>query len=315
MPSSVVNADVVRLDTDPLWPVTGIVEWWGIYRISGDMCTYLLTLTMPHLDVPGATIYYEVCGEGPPLLFIPGAQGTGAIFHETAQLLASHFSVVCWDRRGFSNSVINGSFDINNKLEADADDAQRLISHISKGPAYVYGSSNGAIVALELLKRNPQHVRKAIIHEPPAFDILPPDQRKQAIDATQMVYDKYRSDGPIAGMQAFASMAFRGDDIKYGLLFLDPGRGGDVRANHLYWYEFEMRQYTSAPPDIQSLHKVKEKVIPSAGRNTLEHIAAMPPSLISQKLGVSFVTIEGGHMPYYTDPETFARDLKQIFSP
>uniref|UniRef100_A0A060T2Y1 ARAD1A11902p n=1 Tax=Blastobotrys adeninivorans TaxID=409370 RepID=A0A060T2Y1_BLAAD len=269
---------------------------------------------MPYLDVPGAKLYYEVQGEGPLLLFIPGAHGTGEIFRETANLLTSHFTVVCWDRRGFSKSTLTGPFDINKKLESDADDAQLLISHLSNGPAYVYGSSSGGVVALALLTRHPEAVRRAMIHEPPAFDVLPEDQNRMAIGLVNKVYDTYRTAGPFASMDVFMYALFTGEDLDYAPLFLDPGQGGEIRGNLLYWYEFELRQYTSAPIDLDALAKVKEKVIPAAGKVSLESPVAGPPALLSQKLSVPFVAIQGGHMPYFTNPEAFARDLQEQFS-
>lgn len=284
------------------------------YALLSRRCGLLLTLTMPYLEVPGAKIHYEVQGQGPLLLFIPGAHGTGDIFLDTAKLLTSHFTVVCWDRRGFSKSSVTGSFDITNKLQGDADDAQRLISHLSSEPAYVYGSSNGGIVTLSLLARHPQAVRKALIHEPPAFDVLPEEQRDLAVGLAQKVYDTYRTEGPFASMHVFMSALFKGEDLTCAPLFLDPGQGGEIRANLLYWYEFELRQYTSSPIDLDALAKVKEKVIPAAGEESLDSAAVAPVSILSQKLGVPFVSLKGGHMPYATDHEAFARDLKKHLS-
>jgi len=54
---------------------------------------------MPELTVFGAVLHYETFGTGKPLLvFIPGADGRGTVFHETAKLLSQYFTVVCWDR-------------------------------------------------------------------------------------------------------------------------------------------------------------------------------------------------------------------------
>lgn len=63
---------------------------------------------MPELNVPGAILHYETLGsDGPLHLLIPGAQGTGSIFHASAQFLAADFTVVCWDRRGYSKSFFD----------------------------------------------------------------------------------------------------------------------------------------------------------------------------------------------------------------
>jgi pimeloyl-ACP methyl ester carboxylesterase len=61
------------------------------------------------LDVPGARLYYETYGKGPLMLLIPGASGTvsgAAVDH-----LGAHFTVLTYDRRGFSRSRLDGPQD------------------------------------------------------------------------------------------------------------------------------------------------------------------------------------------------------------
>ncbi|KFY91456.1 hypothetical protein V498_05459 [Pseudogymnoascus sp. VKM F-4517 (FW-2822)] len=96
---------------------------------------------MPDLHVNGAKLYYETFGSGPLLLLIPGADGRGTVFHDTAKYLSSHFTVACWDRRGFSQSLLIGVQDFADRLSVDADDACALIQHLSDRPAFVFGTS------------------------------------------------------------------------------------------------------------------------------------------------------------------------------
>ena len=114
--------------------------------------------------MPGAVLHYETFGTEKPLfVFIPGADGRGTIFHETAKLLAKYFTVVCWDRRGYSQSHLVGSQEFEHRLQTDADDAHRLIESLSPDAgAVVFGTSSGAIVAQQLLASHPQCVVKLI---------------------------------------------------------------------------------------------------------------------------------------------------------
>jgi Predicted hydrolases or acyltransferases (alpha/beta hydrolase superfamily) len=47
-----------------------------------------------------------------------------------------------------------------------------LIARHGGGPAYVFGSSSGAIVALDLVTRHPDLVSTAVVHEPPILELL-----------------------------------------------------------------------------------------------------------------------------------------------
>src|SRR5499426_829548 len=103
------------------------------------------------LEVPGARLYYETHGSGPVLLMIPGATGTADSFKRVTEHLVAHYTVVIYDRRGFSRSQLDGPQDYAHRLETDADDVRRLIEHLSDEPATVFGSSSGGIIVLEVL--------------------------------------------------------------------------------------------------------------------------------------------------------------------
>jgi hypothetical protein len=48
--------------------------------------------------------------------------------------------VVAYDRRGYTRSVLDRAQDYVHGLETDADDARRLIEHLSDKPAVVFGT-------------------------------------------------------------------------------------------------------------------------------------------------------------------------------
>ena len=56
------------------------------------------------LDVPGARLYFETHGGGPLMVMVPGANGTADSFNRVTDHLAAHYTVVTYDRRGFSRS-------------------------------------------------------------------------------------------------------------------------------------------------------------------------------------------------------------------
>jgi pimeloyl-ACP methyl ester carboxylesterase len=113
---------------------------------------------MGNLEVDGAQLYYEIRGAGPLLLMIPGASGSTDAYNGVADFLAPHLTVVTYDRRGFSRSQLSGPQDDTQRLVIAANDAARLLKRSSRAPAMIFGSSSGAIVALEFLARHPSLV-------------------------------------------------------------------------------------------------------------------------------------------------------------
>jgi hypothetical protein len=118
------------------------------------------------LKVNGAELYYEVRGAGPPVLLIMGATGDGGHFHGLVDLLANEYTVVTYDHRGNGRSPRPPGWNTTSNDE-QVDDAAELLSSTGLAPAVVFGTSLGAIYALDLLIRHPDAVRGAILHEPP----------------------------------------------------------------------------------------------------------------------------------------------------
>ena len=61
---------------------------------------------METLELQGAKLRYHQVGQGPVLIFIPGANGTGDIFLPLAEQLKDHFTVVAVDRRDYGESEL-----------------------------------------------------------------------------------------------------------------------------------------------------------------------------------------------------------------
>src|SRR2546423_13572123 len=120
------------------------------------------------LQVPGATLYYEVRGSGPVLLMMPGGPADAGAFRNIAEPLAAHYTVVTYDPRGLSHSTLDGPLQDERIVEIFADDVHRLLSAAAKEPAHVFGSSGGAVIGPELAARHPEQVRALVWPAPPA---------------------------------------------------------------------------------------------------------------------------------------------------
>ena len=158
--------------------------------------------TSSTLKVPGASLYYEMQGSGPTLLIIPGGPQDAGVFADVSRHLANRYTVVAYDPRGNSRSTFDGEPE-ELQLDVQADDAAALIEALGGGPAYVFGTSGGAQIGLNLAARYPKRVRALVAHEPPSMMLLPDPSKEMA--AAQDLNDTYRREGVDAAMQKFFS--------------------------------------------------------------------------------------------------------------
>jgi pimeloyl-ACP methyl ester carboxylesterase len=261
------------------------------------------------VDVPGARLYYELQGSGSLLVVIPGAGGTAGR-GQTISELAAHYTVLTYDRRGFSRSQLDGPQDYAHRLETDADDARRLIEHVGAEPATIFGASSGGIVALEVLRRHPSVVRTMVPHEPPAVRLLPDGQAW--VDFFFAVYDRYCQDG-IGPALAMFRLAFTEADRR---AMEDHGGERDpksdelMRANATYWFEHELRQYPAFDLDLDALQAQAARVVLVAGRESRGYPCSDATIELGKKLDRDVIELPGGHIGFLTHPVEFARALR-----
>src|SRR6266404_8709178 len=161
-------------------------------------------VTTETLKVPGASLYYEVRGSGPVLLMMPGGPADAAAFRNTALPLATDYTVVTYDPRGLSHSKLDGPLDEERIVQVFADDVHRLLSAITKEKAFVFASSGGATISLELAARHPEQLATLVVHEPPSPS-LQPDPDRVRTDMKEVV-ETYRKGDAGAAMQKFATL-------------------------------------------------------------------------------------------------------------
>ncbi len=128
----------------------------------------------------GTTIAFDQYGSGPAVIFIHGAVQYRAFDQgmvQLAELLAPHFTVINYDRRGRGDSGDTQPF----VLEREIEDIEALIDSVG-GSAYLYGISSGAALALEAALKLGAKVKKLAMYEPPYND--DPDARKAWVNYT-----------------------------------------------------------------------------------------------------------------------------------
>ncbi|TWD74753.1 pimeloyl-ACP methyl ester carboxylesterase [Kribbella amoyensis] len=268
--------------------------------------------TVNKLAVPGATLHYEVTGSGPVLLLIAGGFTDGGVFDSIVGQLAAEYTVVTYDPRGNSRSPYEGA-PVDEKVSTAAADALALIDHVAgKEPAYVFGSSSGAITGLELITRFPDRVRMLVAHEPPAVELLPDAETARAF--FEDVRETYAEDGVGAALALFAG-GLGLDDEEPAPEDLRPEYREVVdrmQANAALFFEHKLLPYTRYVPDLGALQTVAHKVVPAAGAESANHLPGRPIEVIADTIGWPVVTFPGGHLGYASHPVPFATLLGKL---
>jgi pimeloyl-ACP methyl ester carboxylesterase len=109
----------------------------------------------------GTTIAADRTGSGPALALVAPALATRAAFAPLAELLAPHFTVYAYDRRGRGDSGDTPPYAADREVE----DLVAVIG-AAGGSANVFGHSSGAVLALDAAARN-VGVTKLAVYEPP----------------------------------------------------------------------------------------------------------------------------------------------------
>ena len=151
----------------------------------------------------GTIIAYDELGGGPPVVLVGGALNTRSFGPNgsLAEVLAGHFTVINYDRRGRGDSGDTAPYSIEREIE----DLDALIE-AAGGSACVFGISSGAVLALEAANRGSSIEKLALYEAPFIVD-----------DSRSPVRDDY-----LGRLERLVASGRRGDAIR---LFMREGVG------------------------------------------------------------------------------------------
>lgn len=255
------------------------------------------------LKVEGAELYYELRGNGPALVMIAGAGGDAGFYESAAEELADAFTVITYDRRGNSRST--GRTDKPMRFEEQADDARAIIDGLAGGKALVYGSSLGALIALDVAARHPESVEALIAHEPPAVRVLP-DSRDQ-VAYMELIHATYHEKGAHAAGTKFAS-SFPGEGIYEWPAPVVERFAGNVD----FLFETEWSSIVGYRPDIQALKSATFPIVMAAGSADRGYYFARSAAVIAREIGAEWAEFPGIHMEAMARPAVLAAALRAV---
>lgn len=118
------------------------------------------TFKSGYSDANGINMYYEIYGQGKPLVLIHGGGSTiETTFGRVIPLFSHDRQLICVELQAHGRT---GDRDTDISFEQDADDVAALLKNLKIEKADILGFSNGGNTALQMAIRHPQRCNKII---------------------------------------------------------------------------------------------------------------------------------------------------------
>jgi 3-oxoadipate enol-lactonase len=264
-------------------------------------CIYM-PMEEARMQVPanGTTLYSEQTGAGPAIVFVHGMCGDADVWADQVDRLSDRYQCTTYDRRGHTRSPRTELSDTIESVELHADDLGALIESLDLAPCVVVGSSGGARIVVDLIRRYPHLARRAVVSEPPIGDLAPEAFGGMLRDVAPIVQRAAESDGPEAAVDAFF------DALCPGLwAIIDEPRKDRYRDNaDMLFADLSMPSYQITQAEVASI-KVPTLVV--AGAHSHPALRSAAANLASWLADARFLELDCGHVTYAEQPVDFAR--------
>lgn len=258
----------------------------------------------------GTPIAFDRAGQGPPLILVASALSDRSDTAKLAALLAPHFTTINYDRRGRGESGDTPPF----AIEREVEDIEALVDEAG-GSAFVFGSSSGAVLALEAANRLPTKIRKQALFEPPFIvdDSRPPMPEDFAKQVAELVSAGRRSDA----VKLFFAKGMGVPGLFVSLMRFMPGWSKMTAMAHTLPYDLAILCGTQAgkPLPAQRWAAVQAATLVMTGGKSEAFFHRGAQALADLLPHAKHTTLEGqGHGAVMTAPGALARVLLEFFN-
>ena len=262
-----------------------------------------------YMNLEDGQIYYEIAGDGFPLVLSHAAFLDSRMFDSIWEPLAQHFRVVRYDMRGYGrSSPVTGPI-------ARRADLDQLLKYLDIPQAHFVGCSNGGEIALDLALENPGKVTSLTLVDatPSGFELQgePPRYMLEMLDAAQ--------NGDVD----------RASELQIRILLDGAYREPEqmdlaLRQKALEMTRIPIAQKTSFvadsqpvnpldPPAIARLERVSSPTLIVVGSLDHPELHRAADEMAARIPQAQKIIMEGsGHVPSYEQPDQFVRLLLEF---
>lgn len=262
---------------------------------------------MPTVSANGAELYYQRRGAGEPMVLVHGSWTDHHDWDLVFTGLSQRFDVLCYDRRGHSNSPPGPG---PGSLGEDAEDLAALVEALEMAPAHIVGHSYGGVIVLRLATRRPDLFLSMAIHEAPAFNSLEHDpqvgeQARRARTQLEPVVQSLVSGDYEAGARHFVDGIIFGPDTWDTRMTLPLKRKFIQNAPT---FLDEIRDPDRLVLDLEALGRFDRPAFISYGgrsKNLFPHITRRLAEVLPR--ATTHVFEQAAHVPQVSSPDEFIR--------
>jgi len=281
------------------------------------MITQPVIIQSGRVTTEGDDLYYEVRGQGQPLLMIPPAGGDGWQYSSVANILADEYKVILYDRRANARSTMN--YPQNFEISQQSRDAVAVLRAAGETSAFVLGNSSGAVIALDMASTHSQALRALVVHEAPLPRLLPNAVKWQRFFAG-VYLTAFRFGSSLAALQFMLGAelpvrqlikATRGVNT-HRQQSSEPYLSAQIASHVLV--KLELLPVTNYLPDVERIKHNRVRVFIAVGQWALNKKTwyARADQILADQLGCERVTFPGHHGSFMDTPEQWAAALRSV---
>jgi 3-oxoadipate enol-lactonase len=234
-------------------------------------------------------LYYELTGEGPPLVLCHGLGGNHAIWWRQIEPLAQRYTVITWDQRGFGNST---SVADDYRMSTARHDLRAIIDHLGVGPVHLLGQSMGGTVALGTALEHPELLQSLIISTSVAGTAQ--EHVNRLVQAEPARDRMSRRDHPVLDAQ------FAAENPDLGVLYnLISGFGKRPPPQTV------LQELANDRFDPEAIARITLPTLLIAGTRDVHCPPEAMQTVADLIPGARLVALEGSHSLYYEAPEAW----------
>ena len=252
----------------------------------------------------GISLRYEIEGSGKPLVLIHGWALSRRAWDGVAELLAAHYQVIRYDRRGFGESSGKPDF------TADPADLKALLENLGHPRAHVLGHSGGGAVALTFAVRYPEMVDALIL-----YGAVPPDGFGLPWDGEDAFpFAEWEEIARTHGIDSLRE-AISAPAVERYRAIGRPDLAQRVRLELARYQGLDM--IAPGPPSnlvepvrIDELRSVRAPTLVLIGEDEMAYFKIVADALTYGITGAGKVVIPGGwHGVHWSEPERFVAEI------
>lgn len=255
-----------------------------------------MEITHGFAEVNGTRLYYEMAGEGDPLVLIHGFSLDRRMWDPQFEVFAQRYRVIRYDLRGFGRAALPDGEPFSHTADLAA-----LLDELGIENAHIVGLSQGGAVAVEFALAYPARVRRLV----PVDAYFDGHDFSDAWEAGIIpVWEAAREGGVPPAKAIWLAHA----------LFQPCREQAETEAQLVqiveeysgwHWVN-RHNEIRPQPPTGQRLEEVRARTLVIVGERDLPDFLAMAQAMAARIPGAQLVTLPGaGHMANMEAPERF----------